>query len=506
MKKNKYSILVGLYALLLPQVMFGLSFLPPDDPAAAGGNDDGDLSPGLKSLLGLADDDTLEVAAAKAKAEADEAPKKGMSLMEAIAAEPSEEEKAKAAADKKTADDAAAAKAKEEAEKVEADKKVADKKAADEAAAANPTPIRVVKKKTASDLEAEKKASDEKAEAEKRAATAKDWEATLLEEERDQLDLARAAEGQNPTKYKGLAAKTEKFIRDNAARTGADDFDPDDTAYKAWVDKERPNLTATEVRQIERERGASVARREAEAKSQEVLDKTFRMVEAPRVKAEADAYFVNASTEAMPDDLAKVFKEDKAKAATEFPFEYQIVEQEVDRHASVVEDMLALTRINPDTRRPLMAYDHSNPLHVAAAELINTVDAEFKKNGGDARVKGGKTFLPRAELASVPVADRAKYWTFTANEIAHRSTPLVKARIVAKIASEHERMKKLGFNRRAPAAAVVTPAAAAVAAKENETAPPAPRQGAGTGTNGTGSGADSATDRLLRESGMAAPV
>lgn len=478
MKKNKYGLLVGLYALLMPKVMFSL--LPPDEGAGsgAGGAGDGEaISPAISKLFGLVSDDAPPPPDATDK-------KPGMSLHAAIA-EPSDEEKANAKADT-------------DAAKLAADQKAADeKKAADDAAAKKASeegpPIKVVKKKTQAELDAERAASADRIEAEKRAAAGKEWETGLLDEERDQLDLAREAELQDPVKYKGLAAKTEKFIRDNATKTASDDFDPDDDTYSEWVKKERPALSQSEVRKIERERGARIARTESEVKSVETLDKAFRLVESPRIKAEADAYFAKASTEVMPDDMAKAFIEDNAKAAAEFPFEYQIVEQAVDAHTSVVESMLALTRINPETRKPLLPYNHADHRHVAAATLINNVDSAFAKHGGAALTRNGRTFLPRAELAKVSAEQRAKYWTFSASEIADRSTAMVKAQVEARIAGEHKRLQSLGFERRAKA----VPAAASV----KETPAPAPRQGASGGGSG-GDAPGSATDRLLQRNGM----
>lgn len=477
MKKQNNRIFSGLHALI-PQALFGLSFTPPEE-GGSGEAEETKPSPALQRLFGLVEETTFEAPPEPTADDAEENLKPGMSLHQAIT-EPSAEEKAEA--EQKEADDAAA--------------KVAARKPAP--AEDDDTPIRVVKRKSASDIEAERRAAaeaaTERAEAQQRFTTAMEWENSLLEEERDQLELARAAEEQDPVKHKGLAAKTEKFIRDNATRTESEDFDPDDAGYRLWVEKERPALTASEIRKIERERGAATARIEAEAKSAVTLDKAFRMIERPRVKAEADAYFAQASQAVMPEEMAKAYAEDAAKAAAEFPHEYQIVERQMDSHTAVVEEMLALTRINPETRRPMTAYDHSNPQHVAAASLINSVDAHFKKNGGAERMKNGRAFLPRSELAAVPASERGKYWTFTATEIAARSTPLIKARIVATIASENERMKKLGFDRRSPSAAAPAPKREAAAAA-------APRQGAKAGSS-SGGAAESASDRLMRRNGM----
>ena len=480
---KKYRMLAGLYALLLPKLWFSLT-----DDGGGGGEEKPEENPALKALFGLdapADDQQQQ------QPSDDEPVKPGLSLQAAIA-EPSDEEKKaadeKAAAEKKAADEKAAAEKREADEKAAAEKRAADEKAAADAATAA---IKVRKTKTPAEIAAEEKAKKEAEEKASRETAAAAWESGLLDEEKDQLELARMAERKDPVKYKGLAAKTEKFIRENAAKTEAADFDPDSDDYKAWVAKERPALSNSEVRALERMRGEEIATKKATEESAKVLDQTFRMVEEPRVKQQADAYFAKAASEAMPDDVAKVFREDPKKAAEQFPFEVQIAQAELSAHADVVEEMLALTRKNPATGRTLKAYDAKNAVHQQVLALIGQVETSFKKAGVDT-VREGKQFLTREELARVPEADRGRYWTFTSAEIAERSTPLVKARVASKITAEHERLKKLGFERKPAAAATAAPAASAA---------PAPRAAPVHGGGG-GGGAESATDRLLRESGM----
>jgi hypothetical protein len=464
--KNKHNLFAGLSALLLP---FRFCAVEED-----GG---GDVSPWMKSLLGLADDAVADPAAEVVKEEPEpKAGQTGMTLHQAIA-EPSEEDKAEKAAE----ETAAAEKAKAEADKAAAEKVVED------------TPIKVVKRSkvektapTAAEIVSATQNAASAAAAAEAEKKSKDWESSLLDEEKDQLEIARFAERANPGKYKGYAEKTAKFLRDHAAKTEAEDFDPDSDEYKAWLAKERPAMSNTEIRILERERGAETAREEARKHSNEVLDKTFRAMEAPAVKRDADAYFNKASTEVLPDEVAKVFKESPAKAREQYPLEYEIVEKALDSHTNVVEEMFLLTRSNPDTGRTLKAFDEANPLHMQALKLVNDTDAAFKRSGGADLVRNGRRFLPRTELARVPAADRGKYWTFTSKEIADRSTGLVKAQIAQQINSESERLKKLGFERR--------PVAAAAAPAKAKSSPPAPRPSVNTGT---GEAAGSAGDNLM---------
>lgn len=484
---TKYNKTLSLFGLLMSLVIpVRMSLLDPGEEGGGGGGDE--PSPMLKTLFGLVEDAPEK----KDDTNPDEGDdnKPGLSLQQAIA-EPSDEEKqAKEEADKKAADEKAAA------EKAEADKKAAEeaeaarKKAGDDDES---EPIKVVKRKSAADIAAEeaekKKAAD--------AAAASEWEKDLLDEERDQLELARYAEQKNPTKYKGFASKTEKFLKDLKAKTEAADFDPDSDDYQEWLKNSRPVLSNSEIRILERERGADVARAEATKQTQDVLDKTFRAIHLPQVKHEADAYYAKAATEVLPEEVAKVFKEESpAKAREKFPMEFEIAEAELDTHASDVEELLALTRRNPDTGRTLKAFDEKNPQHQRVLQIAHEVDTRFKKTGGAELVRNGRRFLPRAELGRLPEAERAKYWTFTAKEIADRSTALVKERIARKITAETERLKRYGFERKP---------AQQEQQQQRSSTPPAPRPTPFPGAGGDqGKRNTSAVSRLMVEAGMIA--
>ena len=473
--KTTDNLVAGLAALLVPFHRYAV------DPDEGGGEA---LSPALTSLFGLVADDAAGVAGAGAgdAAPNDETIKPGLNLQQAIA-EPSDEDKAEA---KAAADKAAA-------EKAVADKAEADKKAADAAEAAKKVddeePIRATKKapaKSQADLAAE-------AEAKKKETEAKSWEDSLLDEERDQLQLARYAEQKNPAKYKGLAAKTEKFLKDLAAKTDAADFDPDSEVYQDWLEKERPVLSNSEVRILERERGADTAREEATKQGREVLDKTYRMIETPNIKRDADAYFVQASNAVLPDEVAKVFKESPAKAKEEYPMEYEIVERVMSQHADDIEELFSLTRRNPDTGNTVKAFNAQDPRHNRVLNMVTTIESEFKKTGGAETVRDGRRFLTRGELSQVAPKDHGKYWTFSSKEIAERSTALAKAAVNKEITGELDRLKRLGFERKAK----VVAAPAAPAAKSPPAARPSPMP-----AKNDGGSSGSATDNLLREMGM----
>ncbi len=473
MNKNRNRLIAALYALILPQRLY---LLPPDE----GGGDKDSINPALAALFGTAD----------AQEEPPVESTRGMTLHEAIA-EPSAEEKAEA--EKKAAEEKAAA------DKLAAEKAAAEKKAEDDKAAAAATadrPLKATKRKSQAEVDAEARAKAEEADKAKKANEAQDWEKTLIDEERDQLEMARFAEQKFGEKYKGLGAKTEKFIRENAAKVEADDFDPESDEYREWVEKNRPSLSTAEIRMIERKRGEEIAEAKTRKSSDDVLDRTFRMIEEPRVKSEADNYYAKASSEVMPEEVKAVFKESAEKAREQFPFEYEIIEQELARHADAVEEMLALTRVNPDTKRVLRPYDPANPNHVAAFNIVQSVDESFKKTGGADLNRGGRLFLPRAELARIPVAERGKYWTFTSKEIADRSTAIVKERIVSRIKNEQERLGKMGFERKK-----ATPAAAATPAAGT---PPAIRPAPINSGGGGGGGTMSASERLMADAGMIA--
>ena len=64
------------------------------------------------------------------------------------------------------------------------------------------------------------------------------------------LDDARFLEKRFPDKYKGFAAKTEKFLRDHKAMVKQPEFDDQSPEYQTWLQQNQPKLSRAEIRVI----------------------------------------------------------------------------------------------------------------------------------------------------------------------------------------------------------------------------------------------------------------
>lgn len=321
------------------------------------------------------------------------------------------------------------------------------------------------------------------------------FEAGLLDEERDQLELARYAEKADPTKYKGYAAKVAKFLKDHqeyleknpkATEPGSAEAE----AYQAWLAKNQATLPPREQRQLEHNRIAEKARTEAlkesDEKFAEIHDDNFRRDQEPVIKKEADTFFSQLAAEALPKELAEAVKaEGIEKAKAKYPMEYQIAGEEMANAADYVEEFRRLTTINPKTRRPLKAFDPANAKHNEILEFITTRCNEFKNGapGEDAQTRATRLkmltrvgsngtperFLTRDEYFKLPAEQRAGFWTFSHEQIIAMKRIDAQRKIAARIEAESKAREAQGWVRR-PAAASSTPPA-----PEPKGAPPAPR-------------------------------
>lgn len=302
------------------------------------------------------------------------------------------------------------------------------------------------------------------------------FEADLLDEEREQLEYAREAERLLPDKFKGQEGKVKKFLKDHQAyleKAKAADpdvvFDASNAEYQAFLAKNNPIISPRQVREIERLRAAEEADKRFDPKLNEIREEMFRREEEPKVKAETDRFFAELADSGLPDELKATLKEKgAAEAAKLHPIEYKVANLVMSEAAKSMEEFIAITRVNPVTGKPLKAYDSNNERHQKLLEFINLQCDMFKTGGGDLRVRDGKQFLTRKEFFNLPTEQRAKYWTFTNNDVIAMAKVAAKESIRSRIEAEYKHRESEGWSRpqKAPTAAATPPPAGA---------PPAPR-------------------------------
>lgn len=325
-----------------------------------------------------------------------------------------------------------------------------------------------------------------------------EWEKSLLDEERDQLEAARFAERRFPEKYKGLGAKVEKFLKEHAAKVNAPDFQADDPSYQSWLQKNRPTLSQAEIRTIERERLRDELRPEIDERTNQVRDELFRTTHEPQIKRRADDFFAAAVREALPADVLKGLT-DPARgvkwARENYPLEVEIAENIAKTAADDIEVFARLTTANPATGRPFEPYDKDNEAHRRVIALVKEVCEEYKTATANRpeRIRDGKAYATRLEFARLPPEQRAKYWTLSDNEIV--AIARAKVKHAATRAIEQERTRIARYTKR--------PASEAPAAQQ-DAPPPAPRPSPLTSSNADTS--PSAVDKFVTESLFGKPV
>jgi hypothetical protein len=394
----------------------------------------------------------------------------------------------------------------------DAAKAAAKKKADDDAAAATPppAPVKVRRRERAP----EPSPTPTPAPAPTPAPEAKkpevdEFEAGLLDEEREQLELAKYAEQRDPAKYKGQAAKVTKFLKDHqsyleknpaATEPGTDAAEK----YQAWLAANNVALPPREARRLEISREAERIADEKIAANRgevsELHDENFRREQEPKIKQEADQFFTELANSALPEEFTKLAKEKGIEEAKkEFPLEYRVAGEVLTESAADVEEMRKITTINTRTGRPLRAFDPANPQHARILGFIRTQCNAFKNGhpGETAaqrqqrlrfQLNEGKSFLTRDEFYALKPEQRTAHWTFSIDQVVKMSAEAAKVAVKNRIDAERKVRESEGWTRRTAAVAPQTPAPAG--------SPPAPRP-TPIPANGGGTPLADAPDRMF---------
>ena len=332
---------------------------------------------------------------------------------------------------------------------------------------APPAKVRVTKKKAAPEPLPEPEPEPEP-EPVRRKAAAKpepepepEPEVELNEEETDALESARFAEGLDPIKYKGYAGKLEKFYKAHAdfvkqkrAQDPDFDFSEDNPEYSAWVQANRPpQIPQHEMKRIERERVRADVTKEAESKVEAIRNELRLRDEMPKIRERANKFMGESFRNALPDEAAALLKEKGLAAVKEaFPLEYQITAEVAKQASEMVSEFYALTgglkKYNND------ANTEEGAMHKSIIDWIDNECTEFAAKGGQYRIRDGKTFLDRTRYHSLPAAQRAKFWTFSNDELVMIAQGTMKRSLQVQLAEHREHLKKMGFVQQARAASV----------------------------------------------------
>ncbi len=302
---------------------------------------------------------------------------------------------------------------------------------------------------------------------------------------RDYLENLRWAEGRDDRNtFKGLFAKEVerlKRLKEFNDRWRAEnpdakdeDLDPrtaqlaDGTTYRGAVG--RAALSAEQQRRLEMDRVRVEARESADQAGEKVRQESRRSLleleVKPRVEqriAAFDAQVVDGMTlHEEPEvnaELGKLVREGGVeKIAEDFPIEAQIVREELAR---AKEQAAALMKI----KAGLVEYNPDNRTHAEVSEFVYREAEFFEANGGEARVRDGKSFLTPSKFAQLKPEARERYWTFSEDEMVRMMQHRARANCEARMTTHREAIQKrlAARDKYRPAPAVVAPVPAAPA-------------------------------------------
>lgn len=323
-----------------------------------------------------------------------------------------------------------------------------------------------------------------------KAETDEEFEQSLLEEERAQLDDARAAEKFLPEKYKGHAAKQRDFLKENAAKSAlVEKGELDAQDYKEWYEKARPKIGPLDFRAIERARVKEELTKDFEPKIQEERHARWTEAEAPKIKRKGDEVYTKLTNTALPDEVMTAIAE-RTKGVTdqaeyvkkvqevqqEYALEFEVAEGIIKQATDDLEEFHRLVTINPATGKPVKARNadlntEEGKWHAQIAKMAHELCDEFKTTGGTELRRDGKWFATWREWNDMSPEQQAGWWTFSNDELAQRAMGKVKGVVTAEVKRRNDYLESRGYKRqRAAASAPVVPSA-----PPTPGAPPAPR-------------------------------
>lgn len=302
-----------------------------------------------------------------------------------------------------------------------------------------------------------------------------DW----TDEEIEQYELAKNAEALEPEKYKGLTESTKKF-RDSVAeyisREQKEDpnrsFDSDDYEFMQFVQQHRPpEISKRDVRRVQDDmvarRAVDLVKRDYDGKLEDLRRENQLIKSQPKIE-KAKGRFARALDTFLAKDenphMAKFVKEASEIGWNGFSEKYPtlapVFGEETQRGSEMAEEFVRIAE-------RVSEYDARNPTHAQLAEFIETQGKLFAEKGGDARIRDGKTFIPRSEWAKLvseydelakakdPKAKElydkaAKHWTYSDEEVLDLIALDTKYRMDFRLKSEIDRVKRsaaaLGIN------------------------------------------------------------
>ncbi len=282
------------------------------------------------------------------------------------------------------------------------------------------------------------------------------YEDTLLDEQREELVLARYAESKMPERFSGMGNKLLEFYKklDNYATKAQGDpdrtLDSNDEEFMEFISKNKPVLTASESKKLERmmwkEEAVAEARKFTEEDKLQLEKKLHHLETKPKIEDSVREFESNLPR-MIPDELGDAIKDKGlAKAEEENPYEVSILKEKIGSATSLAREYLNISNGITD-------YDSSNSHHAWLLGFINNQAQYFLKNGANDLVRqdsygNNAQFVPPTEYASLVTSGKtAGKWTFTPDDVLKMLGANAIKEAQDTIKSEEERLTKMGFVR-----------------------------------------------------------
>lgn len=248
------------------------------------------------------------------------------------------------------------------------------------------------------------------------------FEENLVDEQKEELELARFAEAGDPEKFKDLRGKFVSYYKklDEYVQSGLNDdsgraFDEHDSEFQDWMTRNRPEFTEGDrqkaVRSMIEESATKKARAEMEGQYAD-LERRQKVLETkPKIEETINAFRGNVYKLSGNEAIKVMNEKGYEEAVKKYPLEARIYNDSVTHASSLANEYLGFAN-------GISSYDESNEDHVWLLNFINRNGEWFEDGGGKARTRDGKQFVSRAKYADLANNGQANdYWTFSHDDI-----------------------------------------------------------------------------------------
>ncbi len=305
----------------------------------------------------------------------------------------------------------------------------------------------------------------------------------LMPEEREVYDIAKYASKNMGEQYKGYDTKfKDYFTKSKAYLDKKVDDDPHfnpatDEEYATFIERNRPKLSSTEAKKIERKMWVEEAKREVR---QELEPKTAAIKrELDRAKmqpvvGQAQAQFRNMAQKVIiPEEFREKFEKGGDAAIAEFakerPLEYGILEKGTRKLLSYGDTLTGIFLNTVDL-------DMNNPVHKELLDWVNVEQEGYIQSGQTEQE--GKMFMRRERYYALPENQRSQYYTWSDDDILKILALRVQEEVHGSLAQQQAILQKSGYVRQEQPAPAPAPAPTPAPAPSPPSVNTTPRQGA----------------------------